>query len=111
MSEALAEFIEKAEDSPDYYDALDYTLWVRGRPLSGTEADAEAYVFDLAEASVNVAHGGRVLEVAQDDKLLFADVDHRGPEHGIDGWVGDREEQTPRMVITDVALQSGVVEG
>lgn len=107
-----AEVIETAKkmaESPDYYEALGYVLEVETECMGGDPdvepGERETYSFDLAEASVTAAYGGRVIEVVRaDDVVLFLEADHRGPEHGVDAWVGNddasaTENPVPQSVV------------
>lgn len=103
--------LQMLAENAEYAEVMDYRLEVQTHELGGAREWNET-VIPLADAVVNVLHAeddsgsqgddfARVIEVVADGATLFLEADHRGPEHGWDGWVGDGE---PSAVVKDIEL-------
>lgn len=99
-------------EHPEYAEAMDYRLKVQLMKLGEFTGETETLTVGLADANVEVleaaddsgSHGddfARVVAVEYTGGMLRLEADHRGPEHGWDGWVG---KEGPKEVVNDIEL-------
>jgi len=98
------EFYERlkalAEASDDYLDVMNRRLIFEYRRLGEDGESMRQRQIDLD--GVTVAYDGRVVEISQGTAVLYAEADHRGPEYGVDCWVGSKGNITG--IVTGIEL-------
>lgn len=104
----LEEFVDRFDaEHRDYHAAMKTRLEVQATPLDSEEYDSShefaVHLADVQEAGVLV--DDRKVVVVTHSRHLQVEADHRGPEHGIDGWVGSASMQVPRFTIDDLTVE------
>lgn len=101
-----AEFHERlrtlAEGPDEYVEIMQYGLELTVRDLGEIDAEPTEVTMDLTNARVVSAYDGRVIRIDDKTTTLRAEADHRGPEHGVDAWVGT--DGSPEAVIESIEL-------
>ena len=73
---------------PEYAEVMETRLTLQTRTFA-TVDETNEHEFLVSNYDIVTAYDDRVVEISQDGNVYaFIEADHRGPEHGVDGWVG-----------------------
>lgn len=106
--QALHELVGKAAESPQYYAMMKYRLEVQARPFGDWEDGVQTITLHLTGMEISSAYHQRIIEVVGDEWMLYMEADHRGPEHGVDAWLGEPHDASPKLAVLSVDIVSEV---